>query len=265
MFSIIDSIILGAVQGITEFLPISSSGHLIIARELLKIDQNGGLAFDAILQLATICAVTIYFRKDIIDLVKNILLGFKDSEKNKLTVYLIIATIPAVVLGVMFESLMETTFRNIPFIISTLLIGTLIMYGADLFFKKYKEKKNNSLFKSIVIGLFQSLALLPGMSRSGMTISGGYFMGLTKEESVRFSFLLAIPIITGSGLLQGINIIRNPNLISGNFISLGFGFISAFLFGWLAIDFLLKFLKTNNFKIFIWYRIALALILLSIF
>lgn len=264
MLSIFDSIILGVVQGITEFLPISSSGHLIIARDFLGVSQEGGLAFDAVLQLATACAVILYFRKDIFDLVKNVFTGFKNSSKNKLTLYLIIGTIPALVLGLLLKDLMDTTFRSVNIVAWTLILGSVVMYVADLFLKKRKGEKQLSGVSSFIVGLFQSLALLPGMSRSGMTISGGYFLGLSKEQAVRFSFLLSIPIIAGSGLLQLMHIIKNPTLISGGFTTLGFGFVSAFIFGWISIDFLLKYLKTNTFKVFVVYRIILALILFAL-
>ena len=265
MLSIIDSIILGAVQGITEFLPISSSGHLIIARDILGMSQEGGLAFDAILQLATVCAVILYFRKDIWDLIVNVLKGFQDKEKNKLTIYLIVGTIPAVVLGLLLESRMETIFRSIHVVILTLVIGSVVMFIADKIFAKREVKSELTIKKSIIIGLFQSLALFPGMSRSGMSISGGYFMGLSKDLAVRFSFLLAVPIIFGSGLVKLIEIIQEPSLVSGGVSVLITGFISAFVFGWIAIDFLLKFLKTNTFTVFVVYRLLLVGVLLVLF
>jgi undecaprenyl-diphosphatase len=265
MLSVFDSIILGVVQGITEFLPISSSGHLIITRAILGVSQEGGLAFDAVLQLATACAVILYFRKDVIDLVVNVFKGFRDSNKNKLTLYLIIGTLPALVFGLMLGDVMDTTFRNVTIVAGTLILGSVVMYVADLFLKKRKGEKRLNIITSFIIGLFQSLALLPGMSRSGMTISGGYFLGLSKEQAVRFSFLLSIPIIAGSGLLQLLHIIKNPTLVSGGFTTLSFGFVSAFIFGWISIDFFLKYLKTNTFKFFVVYRIFLAVLLLLYF
>ncbi len=266
MLSTIDSIILGMVQGLTEFLPISSSGHLIIARELLGIDQVGGLAFDAVLQLATACAVLLYFRKDIGELIVNLFTGCKDNIKNVLTLFLIVGTIPALIAGLFLQDYMETVFRNTQLVALTLIIGSLIMLAADWMYSK-KEKADDvscelSYTKSFTIGLFQALALVPGMSRSGMTISGGYFMGVRKDIAVRFSFLLSIPIIVGSGLLKVKDIVQDPSLIGGQYLILAIGAVTAFIFGWLAIDFLLKFLKTNTFKVFVIYRVILAVILL---
>lgn len=272
MLSVFDSIVLGLVQGITEFLPISSSGHLIIAREVLGIVQEGSLAFDAILQLATACAVLIYFRKDIFDLILNVFSKKRDSNKTKLTLFLIIGTIPALVLGLFLQEHMETVFRNVSLVVLTLVIGSVIMVCADLFLARRIKKTDSllnkggsigdlSITKSIVIGFFQALALVPGMSRSGMSISGGYFMGLSKELAVKFSFLLSIPIIVGSGLIKLLDIIKDPSLVAGGWGVLIAGFVSSFVFGWIAIDFLLKFLKTNSFMVFVAYRVLLAIVL----
>jgi len=261
MFSIFDSIILGTVQGLTEFLPISSSGHLIIARDILEITQTGGLAFDAVLQLATACAVLLYFRKDIWSLIQNIFAKKRDKEKTKLTYCLIVGTIPAIVLGLFLEDYMETVFRNISLVALTLIIGSVIMYLADIALRKKEEAKDITVYKSILVGIFQALALVPGMSRSGMSIAGGYFLGLSKEMAVRFSFLLSVPIIVGSGLIKLHDIVQNPSLVNGQISILLVGALSAFIFGWIAIDFLLKFLKTNSFKVFIVYRILLAILL----
>ena len=251
---ILNSIILGFIQGITEFLPISSSGHLILARDFLNISNINGLAFDAVLQLATTMAILVYFLKDI-------LLMF--SSKKLLSI-LIIATIPAVVLGLFLENFMETVFRSSELVASTLVIGALIMFFADRYNNKKTINKNQlSIKKSFLIGLFQSLALIPGMSRSGMTISGGLFNGLSREEATRFSFLLAFPILFGSGIKKLLDL-YNENMLVDFGTPLIFGSISAFLVGILAIHFLIKFLKTHTMKIFIIYRILLAILILVI-
>lgn len=266
MFSVFDSIVLGAVQGITEFLPISSSGHLIIAREFLGISQEGSLAYDAILQLATALAVLIYFRKDILELVYNLFETNKNAEKNRLTIFLIAGTIPAIIFGLLLQEQMETVFRSATLVAITLFIGSGIMFLADKFLE-YRTKNNLysqqlTLGKSIIIGLFQCLALIPGMSRSGMTISGGYLLGLSKDFAVRFSFLLSIPIIAGSGFVKLIEVLRDTSILTVSFDVLIVGFITSFVFGWVAIDFLLKFLRTNTFTVFIVYRVLLVFLLL---
>lgn len=250
------SILLGLIQGITEFLPISSTGHLIIFRDFLGLNVEYALAFDAVLQLATALAVIVYFRKDLIDLFR-----IQDSEIRNQGINLktiIIGTIPAIVLGLLLQDFMETTFRSTWVVAITLVVGGLIMLSAEKFIQDKNIKMNNSF----AIGLFQSLALIPGMSRAGMTISGGYFLGLKKELAIRFSFLLSIPIIAGSGLYKLLEIVGDSALFVQIWPQLLIGSASAFFFGWLSIDFLLKFLKTHSFKGFVIYRVILALVLI---
>ena len=256
------SIFLGLIQGITEFLPISSTGHLVIFRDILGLNVSYGLAFDAVLQLATAISVLVYFRKDIEGLCKSF---FKKDkvEERKLLKYLTIGTIPAVIFGVLLQDLMESTFRSVIVVAVTLIIGSIIM----LISEKFIATKNLGSKKSLIIGFFQSLALIPGMSRAGMTISGGYFLGLKKEFAIRFSFLLSIPIIAGSGAYKLLEIIGDTELFLQIWPQLLVGSISAFIFGILSIDFLIKFLKTHSFKGFVIYRIVLAtfLLILTIF
>lgn len=262
MVSAFDSILLGFVQGMTEFLPISSSGHLILAREVLGIEQAGGLAFDAVLQLATALAVIVYFRKDIWDLIRNLWIPNRDTSKTRLTWFLIIGSIPAVVAGLFLKDSMETVFRNPSLVAITLIIGAILMYLADRYLalqeSKNKQTPELTFKKSFIVGLWQALALVPGMSRSGMSISGGYFVGLQKDQAVRFSFLLSIPIICGSGMIKVLDIMQDPSSINSGIPILLLGALTAFVCGWIAIDFLLKFLKTNTFNIFVIYRIMLA-------
>jgi undecaprenyl-diphosphatase len=256
---VIKSIILGIVQGVTEFLPISSSGHLILFRDILGLQVNYGLAFDAVLQLATTLAILVYFRKEIIDLVKSffkiILRREQDQKQKNITLAVIIGTIPAIILGILLEEFMDTVFRNSLLVAGTLVFGSLIMYFAE----KFAAQNTEINWKNgLIIGLFQSLALVPGMSRSGMTISGGLFMGLPREIATRFSFILAFPILFASGIKKLID------LGSGGFLNvigveLLWGSIASFLTGILAIHFLIKYLRANNMNVFIWYRVLLAI------
>jgi undecaprenyl-diphosphatase len=234
---LISNIILGVVQGLTEFIPVSSSGHLILVREFLVVHGND-LAFDAVLQLATILAVGVYFWKDLWALLY-------DWRKLKIV---IIATIPAVVLGLLLENYMETVFRNVLLVAIMLVVGSFIMLLSEYFAKKDKRL---GLKNGFIIGLFQCLALIPGMSRSGMTISGGLFTGLDRETATRFSFLLSFPIIFGSGLKKAFDIQTFD-------LSFGLAFLTAFIVGLAAIHFLIKFLKHHSLRTFAWYRILLA-------
>jgi undecaprenyl-diphosphatase len=161
-----------------------------------------GLAFDAILQLATGLALVFYFRKDLICLFWQREIGLKFDWK--LIKFLIIGTLPAILLGLIFQKYIETSFRNIVVIALTLLVGSIIMYLSEKFIKQSELNYR----KTFVVGLFQALALIPGMSRSGMTISGAYFMGIKKELAIRFSFLLSIPIILGSGSYELLKLLK---------------------------------------------------------
>ena len=207
--TIIDSIILGVIQGLAEFLPISSSGHLIIARDLFGWHGSTDLAFDAVLQLATVIALIVYFHKDIWRHVKafiSIIRGKVVEQKDKIMVWaIIIGTIPAVIAGMILEKYMETTFRSAVLVCIILIIGSAVMYLAEKFAVQNEEL---TVKKGIWIGLFQCLALVPGFSRSGATISGGLIFGLTREEAARFSFLLSIPIVFGSGMKKLFEIIH---------------------------------------------------------
>jgi len=241
---VISNVILGLVQGLTEFIPVSSSGHLILAREFLTLHGND-LAFDAVLQFATILAVLVYFWKDLWGLLF-------DWKKLRIV---ILATIPAVIAGVLLEDYMETVFRNVILVALTLVLGSVIMVAAEYFAKKNKEL---TIKNGIIIGLFQCLALVPGMSRSGMTISGGLFAGLDREAATRFSFVLSFPIIFGSGLKKAIEM---PSIDAG----LIYASIVAFLVGLAAIHFLIKYLKNHSLRVFVWYRIVLAIAIIAYF
>lgn len=258
-----DAIILGFIQGISEFLPISSSGHLIIFRQILDFHFSNELAFDAILQLSTTFALIIYFWRDLFSLVKNFIYpkSIEDKIKSKDTfLFILIGTIPIVILGLLFESKMESVFRNVKFVSLFLILGSFLIFFSEKF------ARGNSVLdikKSFIIGIFQSLAIFPGFSRSGSSISGGFLTGISREESVRFSFLLSIPILFGTGLKKLFDI--RDVLFSSFGFDLFLGSITAFIVGILSIHFLIKFLKTNSMNIFVIYRLLLAILILAIF
>ncbi|MCC7357125.1 undecaprenyl-diphosphatase UppP [Candidatus Uhrbacteria bacterium] len=262
---LISDIVLGALQGLTEFLPISSSGHLVIFHELFGLISGDDLTFDAILQLGTMLALLMTFRQDIWRLTINgykWLRGKKNPEINqdfKIILAILIGTIPAMILGVAIQSWMETVFRHSWIVAIVLILGNCLFLYAE----KKATQKNNKIesYNGLLIGIFQCLALFPGMSRSGATISGGLILGLNRELAVRFSFLLSIPIITGSGLLKLIQIIKQPSHTYGS-MDLLIGFLVSFTVGFFAIKWLLKFLKTNRLYPFIWYRFGLASVIL---
>lgn len=252
--------VLGLVQGLTEFIPISSSGHLIIAHRFFGSQENT-LAIDAILQLATVLAVLVYFRKELWRLFVNFLKLISRKviapEEKSLLTAIIAGTIPAIILGLLLENYMESTFRSTSLVALALLAGSALMYVAD----KYRTDPKKLTVKSgFVIGLFQSLALIPGVSRSGATISGGLFQGLSREEATRFSFLLSFPIIFGSGLKKLFDLVEVGGTLT---LPLGVSFIISFVVGLICIHYLLKYLRSHSFQLFIWYRVILAIILLA--
>jgi undecaprenyl-diphosphatase len=259
---IVNSVILGVVQGLTEFIPVSSSGHLILAREILGMNLEYSLAFDAVLQLATTFAVLVYFRKDIFNLAKNFLKfisgKFVEAKELILLKAVVIGTIPAVVIGFLLEDKMDTIFRSSFLVAMTLIVGGLIMFFAERF---AKQNLDLNVKRGIGIGFFQALALIPGFSRSGMTISGGLFLGLKREVATRFSFILAFPVLLGAGLKKLLDL-GSTGLLDSVGVELLLGSLASFAVGLLAIHFLVTFLKKHTMNAFVVYRFVLAIVVL---
>jgi len=255
------SLALGVVEGLTEFLPVSSSGHLILARDLLGVNTESGLAFDAVLQLGSILAVFIYFRREVWKLVLTAwrLVGkerksVKPADRN-LVVGLSLGTIPALILGLVLQKAMDSVFRNAFLVACALVTGSLFFWLAERFAKQTSNQP--TVKQAWWIGVFQCLALVPGMSRSGSTISGGLLLGLTRESATRFGFLLSLPIITGSGLLMLVKILK-AGAVDFSYSGLALGFLASFLVGYACIAWLIGYLKKHSLMVFVWYRLALA-------
>jgi undecaprenyl-diphosphatase len=257
--STLQAAILGLVQGLGEFLPISSSAHLVLIPWLFKWNDPG-LTFDIALHIGTLIAVAIYFWKDWLKLITK---GVTDvrSMEGKLFWYLVAATIPGAVGGVLLEKKAETIFRE-PILISTMLILLgVLLYWADRKSVKHIEMNRITFKTSLFIGLSQALAIIPGVSRSGITMTMGLLMGLTREGAARFSFLLAAPIIFGAALVKLPFLISNPSIITINFI---IGILVSFIIGILSIGFLLRYVQTRNFLPFAWYRFILGSLVIVI-
>lgn len=263
---VFNSIALGLLQGITEFLPVSSSGHLVLLHSLLGDSQNG-LAFDAILQLATVMAVIIYFRRDLMTLMNAVLRKLSRQPVNEkeitLAYALMVGTVPAVILGLLLESYMETIFRNPLLVAGVLVIGSILFMYAEWHYMTHKREEKMTMVKGLKIGFFQCLALVPGMSRSGASIVGGMLLGLNRIEAARFSFLLAIPIIAGSGLKKLLDLMMSTDTV--NWSGLALAAVVAFLAGLFAIHFMLSFVRRHTLWSFIWYRILLATVVVFVF
>ena len=257
--STLQAAILGLVQGLGEFLPISSSAHLVLIPWLFKWNDPG-LTFDIALHIGTLIAVAIYFWKDWL---KLITMGLTDvrSTEGKLFWYLVAATIPGAVVGFLLEKKAETIFRE-PILIATMLILLgVLLYWADRRGVKNIEMNHITFRTSLFIGLAQALAIIPGVSRSGITMTMGLLMGLTREGAARFSFLLAAPIIFGAALVKLPFLVSNPSVLTINFI---IGILVSFVIGILSIGFLLRYVQTNNFLPFAWNRFILGSLVIVI-
>lgn len=264
---ILEIVILGVVQGIAEFLPISSSAHLIIFRDVFGvgngISENVALCLDIALHLGTLLAIGIYFFKDFLTMIiKGFTKGMKDKE-GKILWYLVIATIPAAIAGILFEDIIEKAIRtNYILIASALAIMGVIIYIADK-----KSKQTNSIEKmtwkeALIIGCSQVFALIPGFSRSGTTIAAARTLKLNREDAAKFSFYLSAPVVLGAVILHLFKS-ETWTIISANANIFIIGVLVAFIAGLLCIEFLLKYLKKHDFKIFMWYRILLALLVIG--
>ncbi|MGE5436722.1 MAG: undecaprenyl-diphosphatase UppP [Syntrophothermus sp.] len=271
--NVFEAIILGLIQGITEFLPISSTGHLTLAgRYLHLIDKKNPeewTAIIAIIQLGTLISILIYFWKDIIKIIQsfftdNLIRRKKFNEQSldsRIGWYVIIGSIPVVIVGLLFKDFIEGTFtKDLRVIAFSLIILAIILAIAEKTAQHKRDLEEVKLKDALFIGIAQCFALIPGASRSGTTITGGLFSGLNRETAARFSFLLSMPAIAGSGLLQ---MYEAFGLVDESMIvSLVIATIVAGISGYLAIDFLLKFLKNNTTFIFIYYRIILGILIL---
>lgn len=247
------AVLAGAVQGLTEFLPVSSTGHLIIFEHLFGISQSDfGLAFDASLHLGTLAAIAVFFYKDYIR-----------ALKSKLATRIIIGTLPAVVIGLALEGLIESSFRQLWVVGAALILFSSVFILAEKIGRQKLLKDQVTTFESLVIGLFQAAALVPGVSRSGSTISAGLLLGLKRDEAARFAFMLSGPVIAGAGFKKFLETVGSSSITTADFNFFAIGIISSAIFGYLTIKYFLKYLSTRTLYPFVIYRIALGLILIA--
>jgi undecaprenyl-diphosphatase len=262
---LVQAIVLGVVQGLTEFLPVSSSGHLIVVPALLGWDDPfiESLAFSVMLHVATLLALLIYFRSDWLRLIPAGLAtlrdrSFRGDPDRKLAWLLAASTVPAVIVGVLLNDLIETAFREPRLVAITLVAGAAVLWVADRVGSKQREISGLTFPAAIGIGAAQALALVPGVSRSGISISAGLFAGLDREAAARFAFLMATPITAGAGLWELRKIISGEVGVELPIVPLLAGMAASLVAGLLAIAVLLRYLRTNGVGIFVLYRIALA-------
>jgi undecaprenyl-diphosphatase len=263
--TLVQALILGIVQGATEFLPISSSGHLVLVPWLFGWDFEPKIAFvfDVLVQWGTIAAVITYFWRDLLTLARAWLVGLWnrrpfDEPQARLAWLLLLATLPAAILGLLLKSTVESTFDR-PLTVSFFLLGTAaLLYFAERGSRPFKSVPVLTWIDSLWIGLAQALALFPGISRSGATIAGGLFRGLERGEAARFSFLLSVPTMLGAGLIALADLFNSPSAAQ-QIVPLLTGFLAAALTGFLAIRWLLRYLQRRRLYIFSIYCLVLAL------
>ena len=250
--TLLDAIILGAIQGITEFLPISSSGHLVLGQALLGIVLPGN-EFEVITHLGTLLSVFCFFWTDIIKLFT----GIRDIKTQKYILYLTVATIPAVVVGLTSKSFISVLFESIKMVSISLIFTGLILFLSQKLIQRFETM---TIKKGLLIGLSQAIAIIPGISRSGMTISMGLALGISGKEAAKFSFLLAIPSITGAGILTLMDTSFSTITIPES--SLIAAFLSSFIIGYLSLKWLFGLLESGKFHLFGYYCILIGILTL---
>lgn len=250
--SILTSGLLGALQGLTEFIPISSSGHLIVFRELFHIEFQNDLAFDVALHFGTLIALLIVFRQSLVKLAIDFF-----RRRSPLPMILLVGTIPIIIFGVFFEQFLEASVRDIRVVLFSLVAVGILMVIIDHWSKESRSLSDLSLKDGIMIGIAQAFALIPGTSRSGITIITGLFLSLKRKDAAEFSFLLAIPAVLASAGKVSFDLWQaNAPIPSGQFF---IGMISSAAVGIFCLRFFLHYLKSHSLALFGWYRIIFGL------
>lgn len=262
---LLQSFLLGILQGITEFLPVSSSGHLALARALLGRNLEPGITFEIVVHFGSFCSIVLYYRKKIAEIISDLISSFsaagiksgryKKDANTRLSFFILLSMIPAMIVGFTMKDTIEGMFLN-PFFVSVMLIVT----GTMLFstrFVKHPEKEVNG-WRGIIMGIAQALAILPGISRSGSTISVGLFSGINREKVANFSFLMVLPVLAGAMLLEVREIMEN-GIESAAVFSLLVGFMTSFISGYIALSYLIILLKREKFHYFSYYCWAVGL------
>lgn len=259
------AVLLGIVQGLTEFLPVSSSGHLLLVPEVLGWDDAfiNSLAFSVMLHLGTMVALLGYFRADWIRIVPAGFATIRDRSfandpDRRLAWLLAAATIPAAIVGYLFNDVIETTIREPWLVVVTMVIGAALLWVADHLGRQDKEVADVTFPISVGLGLAQALALVPGISRSGISISAARLAGLRRPDAARFSFLMATPITIGAIVFEARKLVSGESGVAPELAPLVVGLVASLVSGLLAIHFMLRYLRTRSLDIFVWYRLGVA-------
>ena len=264
--NLLHAAVLGALQGFAEVLPISSSAHLILVPWLLRWPESG-LTFDVALHLGTLIALTLYFHRDIAAMLSAFAEALRsrslDTPAKRLPFLIIAATVPAALVGKIFEHQVEAVFRSNPLLIASVLIVFGIILGvADIAGRKALAMDRITPASALTIGLFQCLALIPGVSRSGITITAGLMLGFTRESAARFSFLLSLPIVFGAALLKTVHLAQH-GIPAGEGLPMLVGIAVSAVTGYISVAFLLKFVQKRTVSPFVWYRVIAGGVIIS--
>ena len=258
----IHAFILGVVQGLTEFLPISSSGHLLAFHELLTFDVANSLRFDASLHFGTLLALFIYFWQDVVSLLRGFFRSLRrwnlagdTDQRHAWTV--IVGAIPAAAVGFFADAWVEGHVRNLWVVVCTLALGAFVFFWVEHWAKHRSVSKTVSFSSAWIIGVAQVIALIPGISRSGATIVAGLARGLDRQTAARFAFLVSLPVVAGAGLFKATELVQgSPS--SAELLQVGIGIAMSAAVGYVVIRFLLRYLQGHTLAVFAWYRLAAA-------
>ena len=265
---ILKGIILGIVEGVTEFLPVSSTGHLIVFGHILNFTGDFAKSFEVMIQLGAILAIVVLYRGRIIGALKNFQAG---GWGRKLFVNVVVAVIPSLLLAVLFSKVIKSFFDSVLIVGFALIVGAIILYLAENFMLRRKNSGSKALIKdqleeielkdSMVVGLFQCLALIPGMSRSGSTISGGLFRSMSARLAAEFSFFLAIPVMLGAFVFEAKDLVISSSI---ELITLVVGFVVSFVVAYLVVKLFVDFLGKHSLKGFVYYRLIVGLVIIAL-
>jgi undecaprenyl-diphosphatase len=273
MSDVLEAAVLGVVQGLTEFLPVSSTGHLIVAEKAMGLSQDEfGLRFDAAIHLGTLAAVLVYFRTTVLSLAVDWLQSIRSRDWNatpqsRLAWLLLIGTIPAAIAGAAFENTIDEHLRSAAVVATMLILFSLPMVLAELYGSRRRDVPDATPRDALILGVAQSIALVPGVSRSGITISAAMFDGFRREEAAVFTFLLSAPIIAAAGGKQLFDVIRGSGdkpALSNEYAVYGAGLLTAAIVGYAAIAFLVRYLRFNPLYVFVGYRLLAGLVILAL-
>jgi len=263
MLELIEAVVLGVVQGLTEFLPVSSSGHLLLGQHFLGLDEDRfGLSFDVALHMGTLFAVVTFFWRDLVRMARAFFRSFGHmdlaNDTDQRLAYLVIAsTVPAALIGFVFEGFFENTVRSPWVVVFNFVVVGVLFLVAEAAGSHRRRASKLGFGEAVGIGLAQATALVPGVSRSGATITLGLFLGLRREEAARFSFLMSVPIIAGAGGLQlGEVLVRGMS--AHEWLLFVSGFVTSALVGYFTIRFLIRYLTNHSLRVFAYYRFAVA-------